>query len=147
MDDLVKLLAVTATILGAIAWPVALSALVWFFRKELKEIARRIPVLFDRVSKASVAGIKIELERVADAQIEEHARHRIQSQKEFKLQVGRKSTCVLLLREGGAPRRPNSFARKIGASQRSALPILADRESFAKIRRLRQSASPIRFEG
>jgi hypothetical protein len=67
MDDFVKLLTAAAAVLGAIAWPATLLILALLFRKGLENAFSRIPFLLDRVTKATVAGVKVELERVADA--------------------------------------------------------------------------------
>jgi len=71
MDDFAKLLTAVAALLGAIAWPVTLLALAFLFRGALQTAFGRIPFLLDRVTKASVAGVKVELERVADAESED----------------------------------------------------------------------------
>jgi hypothetical protein len=68
VDDFAKLLTAIAPILGAIAWPVTLLTLALLFREALQTALSRIPFLLDRVTKASVAGVKVELERVADAE-------------------------------------------------------------------------------
>jgi hypothetical protein len=47
---------------------VTLLALALLFRGALQTAFSRIPFLLDRVTKASVAGVKVELERVADAE-------------------------------------------------------------------------------
>lgn len=71
MDDSAKLLTAIAAVLGAIAWPVTLLTLALLFRRALQNAFGRIPFLLDRVTKASVAGVKVELERVADAESED----------------------------------------------------------------------------
>lgn len=45
-----------AAILGAVAWPGAFLVLVFVFRSELKSALNRIPIILDRVRKASLAG-------------------------------------------------------------------------------------------
>ena len=71
MDDFAKLLTAVAAVLRAIAWPVTLLALALIFKKALESAFSRIPLLLDRVTKASIAGVKVELERVADAESED----------------------------------------------------------------------------
>lgn len=71
MDGWAKLLTAVAAVLGAVAWPSALLVITVLFRGALQTAISRIPSMLDRVTKASVAGIKLELERVADAESED----------------------------------------------------------------------------
>jgi hypothetical protein len=65
MDTFSKLLTAIAALIGAIAWPVALLTLLFVFRSELRQILIRMPNLLDRVRKATLAGIDLELNQVA----------------------------------------------------------------------------------
>lgn len=66
MKELAALITAVAAVLAAVAWPLAITAVVWIFKIELKAAASKLPRLFDRIHKASLAGIDIELERVAN---------------------------------------------------------------------------------
>ncbi|MEO6842472.1 MAG: hypothetical protein ABI192_17130 [Bradyrhizobium sp.] len=68
MDDYAKLLTSIAALVGAVAWPATALLIIYGFRAELKSALSKVPVLLERVKKASVAGIALELDRVADAE-------------------------------------------------------------------------------
>ena len=68
MDEYAKLLTSVATFVGAIAWPTTILIIVAFFRTELRSILTGMPPLIARVKSATVAGIALELDRVADAE-------------------------------------------------------------------------------
>jgi len=70
MEEYAKLLTSVAALLGALAWPGTFLVIVLVFRGELKSALNKIPVILDRVRKASLAGVALELDRVADAEIE-----------------------------------------------------------------------------
>jgi len=70
MEEFAKLLTSVAALLGAVAWPGAFLVVVFLFRGELKSALSRVPIILDRVKKASLAGISLELDRVADAEAE-----------------------------------------------------------------------------
>jgi hypothetical protein len=70
MEEYAKLLTGVAALIGAIAWPLAALVMVSFFRVELRSILAKIPLLLDRVKKASLPGVALELERVANAETE-----------------------------------------------------------------------------
>lgn len=65
MEDTSKLLSSIAAILAAIAWPVGLIVAISIFRKELRAILKQVPLLIERVKKASLPGVQLELEQVA----------------------------------------------------------------------------------
>lgn len=65
MDAFSKLLTAIAALISAVAWPAAILALLVVFRSELKQILVRVPNLLDRVRKATLAGINLELNQVA----------------------------------------------------------------------------------
>ena len=67
MESAAKLITAIGTLLGAIAWPLAIFTLGFLFRNELRFAAKRIPSFMDRVRKMKIAGIEAELDRVADA--------------------------------------------------------------------------------
>ena len=71
MDEYAKLLTSVAALFGALAWPGAFLVAVFFYKGELKSALNKIPVILDRVKKASLAGIALELDRVADAEAKE----------------------------------------------------------------------------
>jgi hypothetical protein len=68
MDECAKLLTSIAALVGAVAWPATALIIFYFFRTELKSVLSKVPILLERVKKASVAGIALELDRVADAE-------------------------------------------------------------------------------
>jgi hypothetical protein len=68
MEDYAKLLTAIAALVGAIAWPAAIFAFIFIFRAELRSAFGKLPVLLERVKKASLAGVVLELESVADAE-------------------------------------------------------------------------------
>jgi len=65
MEPTAKLLTALAAILGAIAWPLLLFSVFVLFRSEVGSILTRLPAFFDKIKKASLAGITLELDRVA----------------------------------------------------------------------------------
>ena len=65
MEAFAKLLTAAAALVGAVAWPVTVLALLFIFRSELKPALNRVPALLDRVRKASLVGINLELDKVA----------------------------------------------------------------------------------
>src|SRR5580704_4042601 len=70
MDEYAKLLTSVAALLGAVAWPGIFLVVVLIFRNELKSALDKVPIILDRVRKASLAGVALELDRVADAEAE-----------------------------------------------------------------------------
>jgi hypothetical protein len=71
MEEYAKLLNSIAALVGAVAWPMAVVSVVLMFRRELTSGIRKIIEMLDRMKKASVAGIVIELERVANSEVEQ----------------------------------------------------------------------------
>jgi hypothetical protein len=70
MEEYAKLLTSVGALFGAVAWPGAFLVVVFAFKGELKSALNKIPVMLDRVKKASLAGVALELDRVADAETE-----------------------------------------------------------------------------
>jgi hypothetical protein len=70
MKEYAELLTSVAALIGALAWPGILLIIVLVFRSELKSALSMIPIILDRVRKASLPGIDLELDRVADAETE-----------------------------------------------------------------------------
>lgn len=68
MQAYAKLLTSIAALVGAAAWPVTFLVVVLIFRAQLQLAMSRVPLLLDRVKKASLPGIALELDRVADAE-------------------------------------------------------------------------------
>jgi len=66
MASFAKLLTAMAALVAAVAWPLTFLALLYLFRAEIRLILRRVPALLDKIRKASLAGINLELDRVAD---------------------------------------------------------------------------------
>ena len=70
MENIAKLVTAFASLVAAVAWPATFLIVAITFRKELKLAFGRVPILIDRVKKASLAGVAVELERVAKAEVE-----------------------------------------------------------------------------
>jgi hypothetical protein len=70
MDEVAKFLSSIAAVLAAVAWPSAFLIVILLFRAELKSTLSRVPIILDRVKKASLVGVDLELDRVADAEAE-----------------------------------------------------------------------------
>lgn len=66
MDASAKLLTAIAAVFGAIAWPLTFFAFVCLFRNELRPILGKVPIVLDKIKKASLAGINVELDQVAE---------------------------------------------------------------------------------
>src|SRR6185312_2203936 len=60
-----KLLTAIAALVGAVAWPLLIGAFIFVFRSEFSSVLKRVPALLERIRKASLAGINLELDRVA----------------------------------------------------------------------------------
>lgn len=87
MDDWAKLLTAVAAVLGAVAWPLALFLVALLFKDVLRTAINRIPSMLDRVTKASIAGVKVELDRVADAEKEDKGGKVTPNQKEAAARI------------------------------------------------------------
>ncbi|MEA5160708.1 hypothetical protein U5903_07970 [Cereibacter johrii] len=87
MDDWAKLLTAVAAVLSAVAWPLALFLTAFLFRDVLRSAINRIPSILDRVKTASIAGVRVELERVADAEKEDEAGKVTPNQKEVAARI------------------------------------------------------------
>jgi hypothetical protein len=70
VEEYAKLLTGIAALVGATAWPIAVIAIMYIFKGELRSVLRMIPTMLDRVKKASLAGVALELDRVANAEVE-----------------------------------------------------------------------------
>jgi hypothetical protein len=68
MEEFAKLLAGVAALAGAIAWPATAFSIVYLFRTELRSTLSKAPILLERLKKASLPGLSLELDRVADAE-------------------------------------------------------------------------------
>src|SRR4051812_42342916 len=68
MEQYAKLVTSIAALVGAVAWPAALVAVIYVFRNELRSALNKIPVMLDRATKVSLAGVAVELDRVANAE-------------------------------------------------------------------------------
>lgn len=65
MKSFSKLVTAIAALAGAVAWPVLFGGIVFAFRKEVRSALAKVPTLFERIRKASLAGINLELDQVA----------------------------------------------------------------------------------
>jgi hypothetical protein len=70
MENYAKLISSIARLVGALAWPTVVLVIIYIFRKEIGQALVRIGALLEKVKKASVAGLVLELERVANAEVE-----------------------------------------------------------------------------
>jgi hypothetical protein len=68
MEEVAKLLTGVAALLGSVAWPVTIVVIVFIFRTELRSALNKIPIMLDRLKKASLGSVALELEKVADAE-------------------------------------------------------------------------------
>jgi hypothetical protein len=73
MKEFAELLTSVAALVGAIAWPVTIFSTVYIFRAELRSALKKMPLLLERLKKASLPGLSLELDRVADAEVESGA--------------------------------------------------------------------------
>src|SRR5690606_18182834 len=73
MNAFADLLTAIAALERAVAGPAAFVSVICAFRKELQSALGRVPFVLDRVTKASLAGIALDLDRVANAEIERGA--------------------------------------------------------------------------
>jgi hypothetical protein len=73
VEAFAKLLTSVAALVGAIAWPATLFFIVYIFRVELRLALNKMPILLERLRKASLPGLSLELDRVADAEVESGA--------------------------------------------------------------------------
>jgi hypothetical protein len=73
MEEFAKLLTGVAALVGAIAWPATVFLIVYIFRTELRTSLNKLPILLDRLKKASLPGLSLELDRVADAEAQSGA--------------------------------------------------------------------------
>lgn len=80
VENAVKLLTAFAALLGAVAWPILIGFLVFFFRKEIRAAATRLPIFLDRVQKMKIAGIEAELEKLATEPQEKNPEGSVTSQ-------------------------------------------------------------------
>lgn len=65
MESFSKLVTAIAALAGAVAWPVLFGGIVFAFRKEVRSALAKVPTLFERIRKASLAAINLELDQVA----------------------------------------------------------------------------------
>jgi hypothetical protein len=68
MEEYVKLITGVAALVGAVAWPATILTVVYIFRVELRLTLGKVPILLERVKKASLAGLALELDSIADAE-------------------------------------------------------------------------------
>ena len=64
MEEFAKLLTGVAALVGAIAWPVTVFLIVYIFRTELRSALNKVPNLLERLKKATLPGLSLELDRV-----------------------------------------------------------------------------------
>ncbi|WP_315771992.1 MULTISPECIES: hypothetical protein [unclassified Bradyrhizobium] len=65
MEAAAKLLTAMAAFFGAVAWPATVFALLFLFRSELRLLLRTMPAVLNKIQKASLVGINLELDKVA----------------------------------------------------------------------------------
>jgi hypothetical protein len=64
MEASAKLLTALAALVGAVAWPLTFLAILCIFRAQLNPILSKVPTLLDKIKKASLPGVNLELDRV-----------------------------------------------------------------------------------
>lgn len=70
MDAFTKLLTAIAALVGAVAWPATILVIIFLFRDRIQSALDKLPPMLDRVTKATLAGVALELDRVANAELE-----------------------------------------------------------------------------
>lgn len=65
MSDLSKLITAIGSLLGAIAWPVVIAGFLVAFRREMRSLFERLPLLLDRLKRMKIAGVEAELDALA----------------------------------------------------------------------------------
>jgi hypothetical protein len=73
MEQFAKLLTSFAALVGAVAWPATLLVFIFVFKAEIKSGLSKAVFVLDRLKKVTLAGIALELDRVADAEAESGA--------------------------------------------------------------------------
>jgi hypothetical protein len=73
MDATTKLLTAIASLVGAVAWPATLLVVIFVFRDRIRSALDKVPLTLDRLTKVTLAGVALELDRVADAELESGA--------------------------------------------------------------------------
>ena len=68
MQSSAKLLTALAAFTGAIAWPATALIIVSLFRRELQSVLNKLPLMLDRLRKATISGVAVELDRLAVAE-------------------------------------------------------------------------------
>jgi hypothetical protein len=66
MEEFTKLLTGVAALVGAIAWPLTVFLIIYIFRTELRSALNKVPTLLERLKKASLPWLSLELNNVAD---------------------------------------------------------------------------------
>jgi hypothetical protein len=66
MEATAKLITAISALIGVLAWPAVLCLFVFYFRKDLKAIAIKIPPLLERLRSLKVAGVEAQLAALAD---------------------------------------------------------------------------------
>jgi len=66
-ENIAVLVTSISALLGAVAWPMALVVLVVIFRKELRSVAGRVPMIMDRVQSVKIGALEAQLDELARA--------------------------------------------------------------------------------
>lgn len=66
-ESIAVLITAISALVGAVAWPTALVVLVVIFRKELRTVAGRVPMIMDRVQSLKIGALEAQLEELAKA--------------------------------------------------------------------------------
>ena len=66
MEATAKLIAAISALIGVLVWPVLVGMFFFYFRKELKAIAIKIPPLIERLKSLKLAGVEAQLSALAD---------------------------------------------------------------------------------
>ena len=68
MEAFAKVVTAIAALASALAWPITILGIIYVFRTEVRTALNKVPL--DRLRKATLPGVAVELERVADAEAE-----------------------------------------------------------------------------
>ena len=64
--EVTELVTAIAALIGVLAWPVAFASILFLLRKELKQIAVKIPSALDRVQTVKIGAVVAQLKELAD---------------------------------------------------------------------------------
>lgn len=69
MEEYSKLFTSIAALISAVAWPLAILVIILMFSSEIRLGLNRASSLLDRIKRASIAGIELEIENLANTEV------------------------------------------------------------------------------